>query len=130
MLTLALGIGANVAIFQLIDAVRLRTLPVKDPGRLAIVHLNYNHWGSGDFNGPYANFTFPLWEQVEQRQQSFSHLAAWGADKLNLANGALLDGTTTATSSPWMRALPMMPMTCCGAATHTTHAAPDYCGDE
>ncbi|MGB6822581.1 MAG: hypothetical protein WBE21_10915, partial [Candidatus Acidiferrales bacterium] len=52
ILTLALGIGANAAIFQLIDAVRLRTLPVKDPTTLAIVHINKNHWGSGNFNGP------------------------------------------------------------------------------
>src|SRR5579884_1565535 len=35
ILSLALGIGANTAIFQLIDAVRLRTLPVKDPDTLA-----------------------------------------------------------------------------------------------
>lgn len=91
VLTLALGIGANTAIFQLIDAVRLRTLPVNDPGTLAIVHLNNNHWSSGNFNGPYANFTFPLWQQVEQRQQAFSPIAAWGADRLNLAIGGEVD---------------------------------------
>src|SRR5487761_68963 len=91
ILTLALGIGANTAIFQLIDAVRLRTLPVKDPQTLAIVHLNTNHWGSGNFNGPYAEFTFPLWQQVQQRQQAFSSIAAWGADTLNLANGGEVD---------------------------------------
>ena len=62
ILTLALGIGANAAIFQLIDAVRLRTLPVKEPQTLAIVHINKNHWGSGNFNGPYAEFSFPLWQ--------------------------------------------------------------------
>src|SRR5262250_286638 len=66
LLTLSLGIGANAAIFQLIDAVRLRTLPVRSPNTLAIIHLNNNHWGSGNFNGPYANFTYPLWKQVEQ----------------------------------------------------------------
>jgi len=91
ILTLALGIGANAAIFQLIDAVRLRTLPVKDPQTLAIVHLNTNHWGSGNFNGPYAEFTFPLWQQVQQRQQAFSSIAAWGTDELNLANGGEVD---------------------------------------
>jgi putative ABC transport system permease protein len=91
VLTLALGIGANTAIFQLIDAVRLRTLPVKDPQTLAIVHIDKNHWGSGNFNGPYAEFTFPLWQQVEQRQQAFSSVAAWGADTLNLANGGEVD---------------------------------------
>jgi predicted permease len=87
VLTLALGIGANAAIFQLIDAVRLRTLPVSDPNTLAIVHLNKNHWGQGDFNGPYADFTFPLWQQVQQREEAFSSIAVWGADSMNLATG-------------------------------------------
>src|SRR6185437_8821437 len=91
ILTLALGIGANAAIFQLIDAVRLRTLPVKDPTTLAIVHINKNHWGSGNFNGPYAEFTFPLWKQVEQRQQAFSSIAAWGSNRHNLATGGEVD---------------------------------------
>ncbi|HEV2178650.1 MAG TPA: ABC transporter permease [Terriglobia bacterium] len=91
VLTLALGIGANAAIFQLIDAVRLRTLPVKDPQTLAIVHLNTNHWGSGNYSGPYAEFTFPLWQQVQRRQQSFSSIAAWGTDTENLAKGGEVD---------------------------------------
>ncbi|HEV2314464.1 MAG TPA: ABC transporter permease [Candidatus Acidoferrales bacterium] len=94
ILTLALGIGANAAIFQLIDAVRLRTLPVRDPTTLAIVHINKNHWGSGNFNGPYAEFSFPLWKQVERRQQAFSSIAAWGGgsgQSLNLARGGEVD---------------------------------------
>ena len=37
--TLALGIGANTAIFQLLDAVRLRTLPVPEPHRLAQIEI-------------------------------------------------------------------------------------------
>jgi putative ABC transport system permease protein len=91
ILTLALGIGANAAIFQLIDAVRLRTLPVKDPGTVAIVHLNRHHWGSGNFNGPYAEFSFPMWEQIRQRQQAFSSLAVWGSNTFNLARGGEVD---------------------------------------
>src|SRR6202041_3181100 len=90
ILTLAMGIGANAAIFQLIDAVRLRTLPVKDPNRLAIVHIEKKNWGSGRFNGPYAEFTFPLWQQVQQRQQAFSSIAAWRGGprgKTKLPNG-------------------------------------------
>jgi putative ABC transport system permease protein len=94
ILTLAMGIGTNAAIFQLIDAVRLRTLPVKDPNRLAIVHMDKKNWGSGNFNGPYAEFTFPLWEQVQQRQRAFSSIAAWsgGRDQqINLARGGEVD---------------------------------------
>jgi putative ABC transport system permease protein len=94
ILTLAMGIGANAAIFQLIDAVRLRTLPVKDPNRLAIVHIEKKNWGSGNFNGPYAEFTFPLWQQVQQRQQAFSSIAAWSGgarEEANLARGGEVD---------------------------------------
>jgi putative ABC transport system permease protein len=91
VLTLALGIGANTAIFQLIDAVRLRTLPVRDPQTLAIVHLNRNHWASGNFNGAYAEYTYPLWQQIRERQQAFSSIAAWGGDSLNLATGGEVD---------------------------------------
>lgn len=87
VLTLALGIGANAAIFQLIDAVRLRTLPVSDPNTLAIVHLNRNHWGSGHFTGPYSEFTFPLWQQIRKGQEAFSSIAVWGGQSLNLATG-------------------------------------------
>ena len=89
ILTLALGIGANAAIFQLIDALRLRTLPVKDPNSLAIVHRNDGT--SGSCNGPYCQFTFPLWQQIRQRQEAFSSIAAWGTDTLNLANGGEVD---------------------------------------
>jgi hypothetical protein len=54
VLTLALGIGANTAIFQLIDAIRLRTIPVKNPQELANVKIADRTWSSGSFNGPYA----------------------------------------------------------------------------
>jgi predicted permease len=87
VLILALGIGANAAIFQLIDAVRLRTLPVQDPNTLAIVHLERNGWSSGNFNGFYAEFSYPQWQQVKLRQQVFSSVAAWGGERLNLATG-------------------------------------------
>src|SRR5215467_5010283 len=87
ILTLALGIGANATIFQLIDAVRLRTLPVNNPDTLAIVHLNKNHWGSGNFHGPYSEFTFPLWQQIRKGQEAFSYIAVWGGRSLNLATG-------------------------------------------
>jgi putative ABC transport system permease protein len=91
VLTLALGIGANAAIFQLIDAVRLRSLPVQDPNTLAIVHLNKNHWGSGNFTGSYSEFSFPLWQEVEKRQHAFSSIAAWGGTHMNLAKGGEVD---------------------------------------
>jgi putative ABC transport system permease protein len=91
VLTLALGIGANAYFFQLIDAVLLRTLPVRDPASLAIVRLDTNHWNSGRFTGSYSQFTFPLWQEIENRQRGFSSIAAWGGTQLNLANGGEVD---------------------------------------
>ena len=52
--TLALGIGANTAIFQLIDAVRLRMLPVKAPQELAEVHLSDTKGMRGGIGRPSA----------------------------------------------------------------------------
>src|SRR6266849_1299555 len=47
ILTLALGIGANTAMFQLLDAVRLRSLPVSSPQSLALVGLKVDNHGCG-----------------------------------------------------------------------------------
>lgn len=94
ILTLALGIGANAAIFRLIDAVQLRTLPVKDPQTLAIVHVDNGNWRFGRSIGPYSEFTYPLWQEVERRQQAFSTIAAWGGGShfsVNLAPGGEVD---------------------------------------
>src|SRR5438132_11776724 len=50
ILSLALGIGANTAIFQLLDAVGLRTLPVKNPQELARVAIDPRGSASGNFS--------------------------------------------------------------------------------
>jgi putative ABC transport system permease protein len=88
ILSLALGIGANTAIFQLIDAVRLRTLPVKAPQELAEVRLADMEGARGGFNrSPYPAVTNPIWELIRDRQQAFSGIFAWGTDNVNLAPG-------------------------------------------
>ena len=111
VLTLALGIGANAAIFQLIDAVRLRTLPVQDTSTLAIIHLDRNHWGQGNFNGPYSDFSFPMWQQIQQRQQAFSSIAVWGPQGLNLATGGQVDNAHAIwVSGEFFTALGVRPM--------------------
>jgi hypothetical protein len=46
VITLALGIGANTAIFTLLDQVMLRLLPVKDPQRLVLLTMRGRHYGS------------------------------------------------------------------------------------
>jgi hypothetical protein len=78
ILSLALGIGANTTIFQLLDAVRMRTLPVKDPQRLARVKIvDSPHCCHGDFYSPDADLTGALWNNLREQQQGFSRIAAW-----------------------------------------------------
>jgi predicted permease len=87
LLSLALGIGANTAIFQLIDAVRLRTLPVKNPQEIARVAIDHRGGGSGNFSSRYPDVTFAMWEQIRKQQQGFSEVFAWGPNVFNIAPG-------------------------------------------
>ncbi len=86
ILCLALGIGANTAIFHLLDAVRLRTLPVANPQELVEVEMNSDH-RTGNFSSRRSDFTYALWDQLRTRQQAFSGLFAWSAHRFNTAPG-------------------------------------------
>jgi predicted permease len=88
ILSLALGVGANTAIFQLLDAVRLRTLPVTDPQHLVEVRISDTATGrTGSFFGRRPMMTNPLWEQIRDHQQAFSSAFAWGNTAFNLTTG-------------------------------------------
>jgi putative ABC transport system permease protein len=88
IISLALGIGANTAIFQLFDSVFLRTLPVESPEQIAEIRIQPNNDGrSGQFNGPHADLTYPQWQEIKRRQQAFSGVFAWHITRLNLAPG-------------------------------------------
>ena len=82
VLTLALGIGANTAIFSLIDTVMLRLLPVASPDELVQVRIRDPRWAEAK-----GAFTNPLWEQLRNRQNVFSDVFAWGEDRFDLAQG-------------------------------------------
>jgi putative ABC transport system permease protein len=87
VLSLALGIGANTAIFQVINAVRLRTLPVPSPGEIAEIRLVDPTGMRGSFNSWHPSLTNPIWEQIRSQQQGFSSLLAAGTSTFNLATG-------------------------------------------
>src|SRR6266446_9519996 len=72
IVSLALGIGANTAIFQLLDAVRLRSLPVQNPQELADVRIVGGNGGMGINPGRYGGLTRPVWQQIQAQQQTFS----------------------------------------------------------
>jgi predicted permease len=76
IVSLALGIGANTAIFQLIDAVRLRNLPVEKPHELAEIKIAGGNQGMG-MNDAYGELTRPMWEEIRRDHPSFSNVFSW-----------------------------------------------------
>jgi predicted permease len=87
ILSLALGIGANTAIFQLLDAVTLRTLPVKEPGELVFLRVPNSKGRHGTTRGNAPVFTNAIWEQIRDRQLAFTGMATWNSNDFNLAKG-------------------------------------------
>ena len=90
VLTLALGIGANTAIFSVVNATLLLPMPVADPDRLVYV-----------FNGPAGSvFSYPDYAALRDQNNVFDGLLAFGGitaslnsnDQTDLANGAIVTG--------------------------------------
>ena len=82
ILSLGIGIGANTAIFSLINAVMLRTLPVSRPEEL----IQVTRVERGDAS-PGGVVTNPIWEQVRDRQDVFSGVFAYGSNGFDLTVG-------------------------------------------
>jgi predicted permease len=82
ILTLGLGIGANTAIFSLIDAVMLKLLPIHNPGELVVIEMRAANQ-ENDFS-----VSNRVWEEIRDRQQVFSGIAAYsGIGSLDLSQG-------------------------------------------
>jgi predicted permease len=93
LLSLALGIGANTAIFSLIDAVMLRSLPVNDPQQL--VMLGQAHMsGITDSFGMTQLYSYPFYRQLQKHNEVFSDTAAMFSLRID-AHG-FVSGHTTA----------------------------------
>jgi predicted permease len=92
VVTLALGIGANTAIFSLLDAVLLRNLPVQEPQQLVL--FGKGNWrGSIDSlpNRSWQLFSYPFFREFRQKNEVFSDVGAIGSI-LFTTHGRVLDG--------------------------------------
>jgi putative ABC transport system permease protein len=88
VLSLALGIGANTAFFELIDAVRLRTLPIAQPESLVEINLDTHGKGrTGSFNGGWPRMTYPIYAELRPHQTALDQLFAWSSGTLELSDG-------------------------------------------
>ena len=98
VLSLALGIGANTAIFTLVDQILLRLLPVKDPQQLVLLWGRGPHYGSN--NGHYK-LSYPMYEDFRDHNQVFSGMfCRWETSmsvssegKTERVDGELVSGT-------------------------------------
>ena len=100
ILSLGLGIGANTAIVSLINAVILRSLPVKHPEQIVQLMM-------ADSN---RTFTNPLWEQIRDHQTFFDGAFAYGAKQYNLApSGEVRSASVHVVSGDYFRTLGVQP---------------------
>jgi putative ABC transport system permease protein len=83
ILTLALAIGANTAIFTLFNQALLRALPVREPGQLVVLSFAGSAGGhttsdGGDTPGHHYSFSYPMFRDLRERNTAFSGLVATG----------------------------------------------------
>jgi len=68
VLSLALGIGANTAVFSLLDQVLYRSLPVRDPQSLTVLHVDEHSPGSSSSDNNQSVFSYPMYQDLRDRQ--------------------------------------------------------------
>ena len=87
ILSLALGIGANTAIFQLLDAIRLRGLPVKNPSQFATVQGVKDFYISGWYASRNEAFSYAQMNALARLQHGFSGMLTFWPTRFNLSTG-------------------------------------------
>ncbi len=88
VLVLTLGLGANIAMFQVLDALVLRTLPVPAADQLWRISVNHRGNGrSGNFSGPLPDLSAALVDGLERELRGTADLAVWSYRQANLADG-------------------------------------------
>src|SRR5438093_546040 len=85
VLTLSLGIGGTTAIFTLIHAVMLRSLPVADPETLYRIGDGDNCCVQGGPQGRWGMFSFPLFERLKAQAHEFDQLPALQAGRFRVS---------------------------------------------
>ena len=95
LLSLALGIGADTAIFEIFNALRLRSLPIPHPEELVEVHTTEMSGARGSFYATRPVLTDPQWKQLRDRKVGVDGLFAWYRDEFNTSSSGqshLVDG--------------------------------------
>ena len=72
ILTLAIGIGANTAVFSVMNAVLLRSLPVPEPGRVYNLRVTGRPNHTSNTGDDETSFAYPAFEQLRQRRTTLS----------------------------------------------------------
>jgi predicted permease len=94
ILSLALGIGANTAIFSLTNTVVLESLPVRNPEQLLDITTRDKNSRQGEITGNLGNpiFTNPIWEQIRDGvgKEVFSGVFAYADTRFDLSKGGLV----------------------------------------
>jgi predicted permease len=81
--TLALGLGANAAIFSLMDRVLLQTLPVANPEQLAVLS-SFDSDGETEID---QSFSYPMYRDLRDRNDVFSGVIVRGSTQMNVSHG-------------------------------------------
>jgi predicted permease len=104
VLSLALGIGANTAIFSLLQQVALRSLPVGDPERLVVLHTDYSASGTSTSDNSETVFSYPLYRDLRDHNAAFSGIIARMGAGVALARQGATGGSAGATEGATERA--------------------------